>query len=111
MKTDTVEPTAGAKRGKQRAEDLIYLDATPRQGDETLPGWAAFRIAHLRDDDTSAATLDAHAEHLTFLGGTGSCVLDDYVTQVGAHHYRYEWLNVSEQYCRPERVAYRLFGW
>jgi hypothetical protein len=70
------------------AEELIYLDATPRQGDETLPGWAAFRIAHLRDDDTAAATLDAHAEHLTFVGGTGSCVLDDYVTQVGAHHYR-----------------------
>lgn len=68
--------------------DLIYLDATPRQGDETLPGWAAFRIAHLRDDDTAAATLDAHAEHLTFAGGTGSCVLDDYVTRVGAHHYR-----------------------
>ena len=68
--------------------DLIYLDATPRQGDETLPGWAAFRIAHLRDDDTASATLDAHAEHLTFVGGTGSCVLDDYVTQVGAHHYR-----------------------
>jgi hypothetical protein len=68
--------------------DLIYLDATPHQGDETLPGWAAFRIAHLRDDDTAAATLDAHAEHLTFVGGTGSCVLDDYVTRVGAHHYR-----------------------
>jgi len=70
------------------AEDLIYLDATPRQGDETLPGWAGFRIAHLRDDDTAAATLDAHAEHLTFLDGTGSCVLDDYITRVGAHHYR-----------------------
>jgi hypothetical protein len=70
------------------AEDLIYLNATPRQGEETLPGWAAFRIAHLRDENNATATLDAHAEGLHFLGGTGSCLLDDYVTRVGAHHYR-----------------------
>ena len=70
------------------AEDLVYLNATPRQGEETLPGWAAFRIAHLRGENTATATLDAHAEHLPFLGGNGSCILDDYVTRVGAHHYR-----------------------
>jgi hypothetical protein len=69
-------------------EDLIYLDATPRQGQEDLPGWATFRIAHLRDDNTASVTVDAHAENLAFLGATGSCVLDEYVTRVGAHHYR-----------------------
>ncbi|HSS56075.1 MAG TPA: hypothetical protein VLK79_15620 [Gaiellales bacterium] len=68
--------------------DLVYLNATPRQGAETLPDWAEFRIDHLRDENATTATIDAHAEHLTFLGGTGSCVLDDYVTRVGTHHYR-----------------------
>jgi hypothetical protein len=68
--------------------NLVYLDATPRQGTETLPGWANFRIAHLRNDDAATATLDAHAEHLKFLGGTGSCVLDDYTTRAGARHFR-----------------------
>ncbi len=66
----------------------IYLNATPHQGEETLPGWAAFRVDHLRDDDATTVTADAHAEHLTFLGGTGSCLLDDYLSRVAAHHYR-----------------------
>lgn len=30
---------------------------------------------------------DATATGLAFLGGTGSCVIDDYVTRIGAHHY------------------------
>ena len=67
---------------------LLYLNATPRQGAETLRNWATFRVHLLREDDASSAHLDAAATGLTFRGGTGSCVIDDYVTRIGAHHYR-----------------------
>lgn len=66
---------------------LIYLNVTPRQGDETLAGWADFRVEHLTDDDASSARLDDTAR-LAFRGGPGSCVIDDYVTKVHANHYR-----------------------
>ncbi len=67
---------------------LVYLNVTPRQGDETLSGWAGFRLGHLTDDDASSARLDGAAEGLKFRGGPGSCVVDDYITKVRAHHYR-----------------------
>jgi len=67
---------------------LIYLNATPRQGTESLANWRSFRIDHLRGEHAMQATLGASGEGLAFRGGTGSCVLDDYVTRIGAHHYR-----------------------
>ena len=67
---------------------LVYLNVTPRQGGETLSGWARFRIEHLTDDDASSARLDGAARDLKFRGGPGSCVVDDYVTRERAHHYR-----------------------
>jgi hypothetical protein len=76
-----------ASRGPAGAY-LLYLNATPRQGAETLRDWAAFRLHLLRDDDASSVHLDAAATGLAFRGGTGSCVIDDYVTRIGAHHYR-----------------------
>jgi hypothetical protein len=66
----------------------FYLNATPRQGSERLHGWAAFRLGLLRSDDAASARQDAAAERVTFRGGTGSCVIDDYVTRIGGHHYQ-----------------------
>ena len=66
---------------------LLYLNATPRQGDESTANWPAFRLNHLRDDDARSARELAAAAGVRFRGGTGSCVLDSYVTKVGAHHY------------------------
>src|SRR6516162_8868582 len=37
---------------------LGYLNATPRQGDEQLQGWARFRLEHLRGDDARSAHED-----------------------------------------------------
>jgi hypothetical protein len=45
-------------------------------------------LEHLTDDDARSARVDATARGLRFLGGTGACVLDDYVTKVQAHHFR-----------------------
>ena len=67
---------------------LLYLNATPKQGAENLPHWPAFRLRFLRSDDAASARLDAIASSVRFHGGTGSCVIDDYVTKIGAHHYK-----------------------
>ena len=66
----------------------LYLNATPRQGTERLRHWAASRLRLLRSDDAASAHQDAAAEDIKFRGGTGSCVIDDYVTRIGAHHYQ-----------------------
>src|SRR6476469_6715387 len=65
----------------------LYLNATPRQGAERLQGWAAFRLRLLRSDDAASAHQDSAARGVRFRGGTGSCVIDDYVTRIGAHHF------------------------
>jgi hypothetical protein len=66
---------------------LLYLNATPRQGDENLRHWAAFRLGLLRSGDASSDHQNGAATGLRFRGGTGSCVIDDYVTRIHAHHY------------------------
>ena len=78
---------SAARLGPGGAYEL-YLNVTPRQGAETLAHWAAFRLRFLRADNAASAHLDAAATGVTFRGGTGSCVIDDYVTRIGAHHYQ-----------------------
>jgi hypothetical protein len=66
----------------------IYLNATPRQGSEQLAHWAAFRLHLLRSDDAASAQQIAAARGIRFRGGTGSCVIDRYVTRIGGHHFQ-----------------------
>ncbi len=65
----------------------LYLNATPRQGAERLQDWAAFRLRLLLSDDAVSAHEVAAAQRVKFRVGTGSCLIDDYVTRIGAHHY------------------------
>jgi hypothetical protein len=65
----------------------LYLNATPRQGAERLQDWAAFRLRLLRSDDAVSAREISAAQGVTFRGGTGSCLIDGYVTRIGGHHY------------------------
>jgi hypothetical protein len=67
---------------------VLYLNATPRQGDESLRNWARFRLSRLTEDDASSAHEDSAADGVRFRGGTGSCVMDDYITRIGSHHYQ-----------------------
>ena len=53
-----------------------------------MSNWPSFRIAHLTGEGDVSVHEDAHASGLTFRGGRGSCVIDDYITHVKAHHYR-----------------------
>jgi hypothetical protein len=79
--------TVTAARISRSGSYLLYLNATPRQGAESLRNWARLRVNHLRDEDASAARLLAASRGLRFTGATGSCVLDTYVTKIKAHHY------------------------
>jgi hypothetical protein len=64
-----------------------YLNATPRQGEESLANWSEFRVEHNRDEGERDVRLLAAASGLHFRAATGSCVLDSYVTSSG-HRYR-----------------------
>ena len=57
-----------------------YLNATPRQGRETLANWPSFRVEHLREDETTDVRLIASEHGLRFRSGRGSCVIDSYRT-------------------------------
>jgi hypothetical protein len=64
-----------------------YLNATPREGEETLANWSHFRIEHNREEGDRDVRRLAAASGLTFRSATGSCVLDSYSTSNG-HRYR-----------------------
>jgi hypothetical protein len=66
---------------------LMYLNATPKQNSETLRNWPGFRIEHLKDETAVRARLIAESRSVRFLGGTGTCVIDTYVTNVNSNHY------------------------
>jgi hypothetical protein len=66
---------------------LAYLNGGPPSGSEQMSNWASFRIAHLRDELDTSVHEDAVGSRLSFRDATGSCVVDDYVTHVKAHHY------------------------
>jgi hypothetical protein len=76
------------ERGEHGPVYKAYLNVTPRQGDERLQGWPAFRVRHLLDDDTVEVHEDAGVENVAFDGDRRSCVIDHYLTSVGAHWYR-----------------------
>jgi hypothetical protein len=57
-----------------------YLNATPRQGAETLANWAHFRTAHNRHEGDFGLVTEAAGRGLRFRTGSGSCVIDRYAT-------------------------------
>jgi hypothetical protein len=67
---------------------LVYLNVTPRQGDETLQNWPRFRVGHLAEEGQRAVRVDATSAMLPFQGGQGRCVVDDYTSRVHNNRYR-----------------------
>jgi len=62
-----------------------FLNATPRQGTETLANWSRFRPAHNRDEGDTKVRLIASARDLKFRDGRGSCVIDTYTTSKASY--------------------------
>jgi hypothetical protein len=62
-----------------------FLNATPKQGAETLANWSRFRPEHNRGEGDRSVRLLASSSGLTFRSGRGSCVIDAYTTSTGAY--------------------------
>ena len=78
IETDPGTATVALLRGGHRI--VGYLNATPKQGTETLANWRHFRPAHNRDEGDRSVRLIASSNDLTFRSGRGSCVIDVYTT-------------------------------
>jgi hypothetical protein len=65
---------------------VAYLNATPRQGTETLANWPSFRVHHNAEEGSRDIRTLAAARGLRFRSGPGSCVIDQYRTS--ARSYR-----------------------
>jgi hypothetical protein len=62
-----------------------YLNATPKQGPETLANWSRFRQDHNRGEGNRSVRLMASAHDLRFRSGRGACVIDSYRTTKAAY--------------------------
>lgn len=78
--------TRTAELEGRSGETVGYLNATPREGAESLANWTRFRPDHNREEGDREVRLLGSARGLRFRGGTGSCVLDDYRTVTGARY-------------------------
>ena len=63
-----------------------YLNATPKQGTETLANWSRFRPGHNRREGDRRVRLLASSNDLAFRSGRGACVIDDYTTSKATYH-------------------------
>ena len=77
--------TASAALVDSRGRIVGYLNATPRQGAESLSNWSGFRPDHNRDEGDRRVHVLAAATGLRFRSGVGSCVIDGYSTSLTAY--------------------------
>jgi hypothetical protein len=83
IKTDPGTASAALLSGSGRID--AYLNATPKQGTETLANWSRFRPAHNHGEGDRNVRLIASASDLKFRGGRGSCVIDTYTTSKASY--------------------------
>jgi hypothetical protein len=62
-----------------------YLNATPRQGSETLSDWSRFRPQHNHDEGDRGVRLLAATADGRFRSGRGACVIDTYTTSKASY--------------------------
>lgn len=84
LKSDSASVSVAQKDASGRIAE--YLNATPKQGNEQVSTWPTFRLQHARGEDDKVHVI-AQAVGLSFLGGKGSCLIDDYYTRVKVNHY------------------------
>jgi hypothetical protein len=82
IKTDPGTASVALLRRK-RIE--AYLNATPKQGAETLANWSRFRPEHNRGEGARGVRLLASTNQARFRSGRGSCVIDTYTTSKAAY--------------------------
>ena len=83
IKTDPGTASVALLGGGDRID--AYLNATPKQGPETLANWSRFRPDHNRGEGSRNVRVVASATDLSFRSGRGSCVIDSYTTSKAAY--------------------------
>ena len=83
VKTDPGTASVALLAGGQRIDG--YLNATPRQGTETLADWSRFRPQHNQDEGDRGVRLVAATTNGRFRSGRGACVVDTYTTSKASY--------------------------
>jgi hypothetical protein len=83
IKTDPGTASVALVGGGERID--AYLNATPKQGPETLANWSRFRPDHNRGEGNRSVRVVASANDLSFRSGRSSCVIDSYTTSKAAY--------------------------
>jgi hypothetical protein len=78
LKTDPGTASVAILGGGERIDG--YLNATPRQGNETLADWSRFRPQHNQNEGDHGVRLVAATTTARFRAGRGACVIDTYST-------------------------------
>src|SRR5580700_1735806 len=84
IKTDPGTASVALLAGGRRIDG--YLNATPRQGTETLADWSRFRPAHNQDEGDRGLRFLAATTTARFRSGRGACVIDTYTTAKASYH-------------------------
>ena len=83
IKTDPGTASVALLDGSGRING--YLNATPRQGTETLADWRRFRPQHNQGEGDRDVRLLAATTTARFRSGRGSCVIDTYTTSKASY--------------------------
>jgi hypothetical protein len=84
IKTDPGTASVALLTGGHRIDG--YLNATPRQGTETLADWSRFRPEHNQDEGDRGVRFLAATTTARFRSGRGACVIDTYTTSKASYH-------------------------
>ena len=83
IKTDPGTASVALLGGGERIDG--YLNATPRQGNETLADWSRFRPQHNEGEGDRGERLVAATSDARFRSGRGACVIDTYTTSKASY--------------------------
>jgi hypothetical protein len=78
LRTDRGTASVALLGGGERIDG--YLNATPKQGTETLADWSRFRPQHNQGEGDRSLRLLATTSTARFRSGRGACVIDTYTT-------------------------------
>ena len=83
IKTDPGTASVALLGGAERIDG--FLNATPKQGTETIADWSRFRPGHNRDEGDRRVRLLAATTNGRFRSGRGACVIDSYTTSEASY--------------------------
>jgi hypothetical protein len=83
IQTDPGTASVALLGGGERIDG--YLNATPKQGNETLADWSRFRPQHNQAEGDRGVRLLAATTTARFRSGRGACVIDTYTTSKASY--------------------------